>query len=62
MMSNPRRPVDTNPIEAAATRIRMWLVQHDRYNGSTFELDEVLVHEIQRAVDELGLKSQVKKP
>lgn len=45
----------TNPIiQAAADRIRLWLVQNSRlpYAGSTIELDEVLVREIDHALRE----------
>lgn len=45
----------TNPIiQAAADRIRLWLVQNHRipYAGSTIELDEVLVREIDHALRE----------
>lgn len=45
----------TNPIvQAAADRIRLWLVQNKRlpYAGSTIELEEVLVREIDHALRE----------
>lgn len=45
-------PVVEQPVQDAADRIRFWLVQTFRYTASTFELNDVLVAEIQRAVDE----------
>jgi hypothetical protein len=41
-----------DPVQDAANRIRFSLVQTFRYTAGTFDLDDLLVREIRRAVEE----------